>query len=77
MQETGLLDFWLKQIQPSDIRRCTAKVENDGSVKNLSLHAMTGVFVILGVGYALAFFVLFIENVFWGLKSFEIEMIDV
>jgi hypothetical protein len=72
MQETGLLDLWMKKIQP-DVRRCTM-VEKDAPVANLSLLDMTGVFVILGIGYALAFVVLTMENVFWGLKTINIPL---
>ncbi len=70
MHETGLLDLWIRKFQP-DIRRCT-KLENDAPVAALSLLDMVGSFVILGVGYALAFFALSIENMYWGLKNMNI-----
>lgn len=69
MQETGLLDLWIKKFQP-DIRMCT-NVENDASVAALSLLDTVGVFVILGIGYALAFFALSMENIYWGFKNLK------
>lgn len=66
MQETGLLDHWIKQFQPS-IGMC-AKLKTETPITALSLLDVAGVFVILAAGYALAFLALTSENIIWGFK---------
>ena len=61
MDENGLLDYWLKQVS-ADPTYCFNKIQqqiinqkgNRKDKKPLTLNSLSGAFLVLGVGYALA-----------------------
>lgn len=61
--ETGLINYWVKKAVPS-VPQCFVEIKHSAvtHLKPIELGDLTGVFMILGVGMSLSFFVFFIET---------------
>ena len=68
MKEAGLIDYWLNQFVPKIDKCLNKKAKGDPARIRLSMgHLLSGVFVILLVGYVLAV-IAFIGEIILGIK---------
>ena len=75
MQSIGLLPLWLNDKNGIDATYCLKKIDQEmnpkksGDLKPLTLKNLSGAFIILGVGYALAIAAFIVEVVHGRMKK--------